>query len=213
MRACNRDPAFQEPVQPAIGVARLPGSETDRTDHGSISWESVEEQDQDWLARATREVAELQDYWIRRDPGCQQEDNQLRHIGDNARSETEDTQALSTLHIAQHEWRKVLDGTNGFLMAMTDAMQNTYWGDPCEGKSGTMFRLYVQNVNGSPLDRRGGQFDTLCKVLKETQADVFLGQEHNLDSTQPQVRSILHATSSQHWERYRLNIATNSDTV
>ena len=44
--------------------------------------------------------------------------------------------------------------------------------------------------------------------MREAQVDVFLGQEHNLDSSQYQVRSTLHDTSKQHWQRYRLNIAT-----
>jgi hypothetical protein len=94
------------------------------------------------------------------------------------------------------------------MLHMTDALSNTFWGDECRVKAGNIFRLYAQNGNGLPLDRRGGQFDTLCQVHKETQAYVFLGQEHNLDSTQFQVKSILHETSKQHWERYRLNIAT-----
>lgn len=120
---------------------------------------------------------------------------------------------ISTLTVAQHEWKKVLDGMQGKearrpMLPTTDAISNTFWGDECTAKTGTTFRLYVQNVNGLPLDRRGGQFDTLCQVQKEAQADVFLGQEHNLDSTQFQVKSILHDTSKQHWERYRLNIAT-----
>ena len=123
-----------------------------------------------------------------------------------------DNQVLSTLRIAQHEWKKVLDGTSGPtrrpMLPMNDAITNTFWGDEFQAKAGNLFRLYVQNVNGLSLDRRGGQFDNLCQVQKEAQADVFLGQEHNVDSTQFQVKSILHATCKQHWERYRLNIAT-----
>jgi exonuclease III len=94
------------------------------------------------------------------------------------------------------------------VLPVNDAINNTHWGDECQVKANHCFRLYVQNVNGLPLDRRGGQFDALCKVQKETQADVLLAQVHNLDSTQFQGTSILHATSKQHWDRYRLNIAS-----
>jgi hypothetical protein len=120
---------------------------------------------------------------------------------------------VARLTIAQHEWRKVLNGTSEDsarrpILPTTDAISNSHWGDVCKEKSRHTFRMYAQNVNGLPLDRRGGQYDTLCKVIKEAQADVFLGQEHNLDSSQYQVKSILHDTSKQHWQRYRLNIAT-----
>jgi exonuclease III len=168
------------------------------------------------LERATREVAEFQVYWRNRHRHPEEAANQVQPQAD-ANFEVQDhnggSQALSTLTVAQHEWRKVLDGMRSTdirrpLMHLNDAAANLYWGDECLRKEGNIFRLYAQNVNGIPLDRRGGQFDTLCQVLKEAQADVFLGQEHNLDSTQYQVRSILHDTSKQHWERYRLNIAT-----
>lgn len=88
------------------------------------------------------------------------------------------------------------------MLPLTEATTNTFWGDEYQ------LRLYAQNVNGLSLDCRGGQFDKLCKVQKEVQADILLGQEHNLDSNHFQVKSILNDTSKQGWERYRLNIAT-----
>ena len=57
------------------------------------------------------------------------------------------------------------------------------------------------------MDRRGGQFDEYCSVLKEVQADVTCGQEHNLDAIQSPVRSILFDTTRQHWQRSKINIA------
>ena len=166
------------------------------------------------LETATQQVAAQQAQWRNfRDLGGQPSGRaDARRNGDL--SEGEENQAISLLTIAQNEWRKVLDGTRGLevkrpLLPVTEAISNTFWGDDCPThKDGYTFRLYAQNVNGLPLDRRGGQFDTLCQAIKEAQADVFLGQEHNLDSTQYQVKSILHETSKQHWERYRLNIAT-----
>jgi exonuclease III len=64
------------------------------------------------------------------------------------------------------------------------------------------------NVNGLRLDRLGGQFDTQCQVQKEVQADILCGQEHNLDSDQTQVRSILHNTVRQHWPKSRIVFGT-----
>jgi hypothetical protein len=68
------------------------------------------------------------------------------------------------------------------------------------------------NVNGLNIDRRGGQFDTLCRMLKEVQADVYCGQEHNLDTTQPNIRKILYDTAAQHWDRIRLVLGTTPIT-
>ena len=166
------------------------------------------------LERATQQVAAQQAQWRNsRDLGGMQP-GRAEARRDGEPSEGEENQAISLLTFAQNEWRKVLDGTRGLearrpMLPVTEAISNTFWGDDCPNhKDGYTFRLYAQNVNGLPLDRRGGQFDTLCQAIKEVQAYVFLGQEHNLDSTQYQVESILHETSKQHWERYRLNIAT-----
>jgi hypothetical protein len=78
---------------------------------------------------------------------------------------------------------------------------NDCWGDRLNEKDPTNFRVYCQNVNGSTLDRRGGQFGELCKVLKEIQADVYCGQEHNLDVHEPHVRSIMYDSTRQHWQQ------------
>ena len=122
------------------------------------------------------------------------------------------SQEMDPLETAQQAWRQVLHGkttqSDRSVLTRTDARWNSYWGDECKDKEGNIFRIYAQNVNGISLDRRGGQYDTLCQLIREVQVDVFLGQEHNLDSSQYQVRSTLHDTSKQHWQRYRLNIAT-----
>ena len=56
---------------------------------------------------------------------------------------------------------------------------------------------------------KGGKFDSVCRSLKEIQADVFCGQEHNVDTTQAKLRHIVFDTASQHWERHRLVIGTS----
>ena len=73
-----------------------------------------------------------------------------------------------------------------------------------------MFRIYGQNVNGMSLNPRGGQFDSLCGVIKEVQADVMCGQEHQLDSSQHQVKSIIFQTCRQHWQNSRAIFGTSS---
>ena len=214
MKAYNPKAAYPLPTaEVTIGPSLVQNNDNR---HGEDNADRQCEQDQVEeinIAIAAREVAEFQEHWTyRRDLGGTmtvplQERDALdpTHEAGNP--------VLSTLMIAQHEWKKVLDGTKGQearrpMLPITEAINNTYWGDECSVKDGNTFRLYVQNVNGLPLDRRGGQFDTLSQVHKEVQADVFLGQEHNLDSTQYQVKSILHSTCQQHWERYKLNIAT-----
>ena len=111
----------------------------------------------------------------------------------------------------QNAWQRLLSGQGSSRTPSLNhatTMDNDCWGDECEDKVGDHLRLYVQNVNGLRLDQRGGQFDSICQVQKEVQADIWLGQEHNLDSSQYSVRSILHNTHRQHWQRARLNIAT-----
>jgi hypothetical protein len=81
---------------------------------------------------------------------------------------------------------------------------NTSWGDPLLGKWASTTRIYSLNVNGLSLDRRGGKFDELCKVMKEVQADVLCCQEHCLDTTRPNACNILHDTARQHWARTRI---------
>jgi hypothetical protein len=45
-------------------------------------------------------------------------------------------------------------------------------------------------------------------VAREVQADILCVQEHNLDTQQTQVRSILFNTSRQHWNRSKLTCGT-----
>ncbi len=75
-------------------------------------------------------------------------------------------------------------------------------------KQETTRRIYGLNVNGLTLDRRGGQFDLLCEVMKEVQADVLCGQEHNLDSDQTPVRSLIFNTIRNHWQRSKATFGT-----
>ena len=128
--------------------------------------------------------------------------------------------AHSRLHVAQAEWKKVFEhhrhhqqrqresDRDDTLSNIHQHRTNTSWGDILREKAKNTFRLYCQNVNGFTLDRRGGQFGELCKVLKEIQADVYCGQEHNLDVQQPHVKSILYESIQRHWHRSRLMAGT-----
>jgi exonuclease III len=146
-------------------------------------------------------------------------------------SSTPTTSSLTQrLQTAQTEWKKIFSrrradqGTSSLstpssqrnvnnpaqpiprpsVMTAENHRANTSWGDPLLGKSASTTRIYSLNVNGLSLDRRGGKFDELCKVMKEVQADVLCCQEHCLDTTRPNVRNILHDTARQHWARTRI---------
>lgn len=90
--------------------------------------------------------------------------------------------------------------------------QNKSWGDILGVKTAAITRIYSQNVNGIRLDKDGGQFQELCKIHQEVQADILCIQEHNLDTTQYQVQQIIHQTTRKHWQRSRINIASSPMT-
>ncbi|KAI2509160.1 hypothetical protein MHU86_5279 [Fragilaria crotonensis] len=90
---------------------------------------------------------------------------------------------------------------------------NVPWGDDLGPKDSSIIRLYSINVNGISIDRRGGTFDDICRSIKEVQADIFCGQEHNLDTTQFRIRSALFESAKQHWKRHRISLGTTPITV
>jgi hypothetical protein len=125
--------------------------------------------------------------------------------------------ALQRLEIAQAEWRKVLNpnatpGTPAVNRETTltalNIRSNVYWGDEVTEKVDETSRVLAANVNGFSLDRRGGQNDNNCRVLKSLQVDIACCQEHNLDTTKSAVRSILHNTAQQYWQRNRIDFAS-----
>ncbi|KAI2511551.1 hypothetical protein MHU86_2805 [Fragilaria crotonensis] len=94
------------------------------------------------------------------------------------------------------------------LLTRSNQRENHPWGDILGQKSPHHTRVYVQNVNGISIDGRGGQLNDICAVVQETQADIFCGQEHNLDVTQMHVRSLLYDTVQQYWDRTRFLAGT-----
>jgi exonuclease III len=98
--------------------------------------------------------------------------------------------------------------TTCVFFSTANSRANSSWNYDLVEKADDHTRIYVINLNGVSFDRRGGQFDTLCQQLKEIQVDVFCGQEHNLDTTKPHIRSILFHTATQHWERDRIVAST-----
>ena len=83
---------------------------------------------------------------------------------------------VSPLQQAQIDWNsffmanqanssQIQEGNQPIQLSVENQRQNTScWGDE------SVTRVYALNVNGLTLDRRGGQFDELCKVSKEVQA-------------------------------------------
>ena len=121
------------------------------------------------------------------------------------------------LQLAQAEWKKMFNSggetfqrgiTQEPALTETNSETNGPWGDELSEKSEGVFRVYAQNVNGFRLNGSEGNFDSFCEVLKEVQANVICGQEHNLDTTQSCVRSIVLATAQQHWNRSRVIFGT-----
>jgi hypothetical protein len=67
------------------------------------------------------------------------------------------------------------DGHRPIFLSVENQRENAPWGDLLQEKQPQVTRVYGMNVNGLSLDKRGGQLDVLCKVIKEVQADVFFG--------------------------------------
>jgi hypothetical protein len=123
------------------------------------------------------------------------------------------------LHNAQAEWKRIwkrqaetepsstIQQRQSTLTAENHRV-NTSCGDLLVEKPASTTRLYSMNVNGLSLDRRGGKFDELCKITREVQADILCCQEHNLDTTRPNVRSVIHETARQHWSRLCITLGT-----
>jgi exonuclease III len=125
----------------------------------------------------------------------------------------------SLLRQAQSQWINLFqrrraqqplvpDGNRPMIMTHNNTRTNDPWGDLLQEKPTHHTRIYAMNVNGLRLDRRGGQFDNVCEIQKEVQADMLCGQEHNLDSNQTHVRSILYSTCRHHWRRSRIIFGT-----
>ena len=134
-------------------------------------------------------------------------------VGQQQNSSGEHYDDVTILQKAQEQWRSLFMRPEQILrpavLSVENRRQNSFWGDPMEAKEESHTRVYAMNVNGLTLDRRGGQYTTVCAVQKEIQADVFCGSEHNLDTTQSQVRSVLYDTISQYWDRNRLVFGTS----
>jgi len=105
------------------------------------------------------------------------------------------------LREAQSRWATILRPTlpdteeeRTTLYDPSSLKANIPIGDMLQKKPPNTIRIYCQNPNGLRLDRQGGKLTQLCQVAREVQADVFGVTEHNLDTTQYQVRTIAHDT-------------------
>ena len=121
------------------------------------------------------------------------------------------------LQRAQARWRQLFStpATTAFpssdrpiTLSNRNSRTNEPWGDRLQDKSADVTRIYVTNLNGLPLDARGGKFDTVCRALREIQADIFCAQEHNVDTTQVHLRTIIFDTAKQHFTRHRIVLGT-----
>ena len=110
------------------------------------------------------------------------------------------TQA-ATLSQAQDNWRQLFQSrrkrsdahlhpqssSRPIHLTTENMHSNIAWGDILTSKAENITRIYALNVNGLTLDNRGGQFDSLCSLARETQTDIFCCQEHKIDTTNTRV--------------------------
>ena len=121
------------------------------------------------------------------------------------------------LQHAQSRWRQLFtnpastsfqSSVRPSILSKRNSRTNEPWGDPLQDKPADVTRIYVTNLNGLPLDARGGKFDIVCRSIRDIKADIFCAQEHNVDTTQAKLRNIIFDTAKQHFERYRMVIET-----
>lgn len=120
---------------------------------------------------------------------------------DDITTEAPMTYDSTRLQVARAEWRRIFAQKTmpqshppmaaPIRLSTENLRQNIPWGDVLASKDPTHTRFYGMNANGIQLDREGGQFTEYCKLHVETQADISGIQEHNLDTTQPRLRSIM----------------------
>ena len=85
-------------------------------------------------------------------------------------------QRTQQLTRAQREWQalfsgsdetedvRVSDGNRPIQLSIENQRANVHWGDELGEKPDTSTRIYVLNVHGLSLDRRGGRFDDCAKL-------------------------------------------------
>ena len=136
--------------------------------------------------------------------------------------ESPPTNVNPSLERAQAQWKNLFSrstvptesevsgprGRRPSFLTRSNHRENNPWGDILIPKAPNYTQVYVQNGNGLSIDRRRGQLNDVCAVIQEVQADVFCGQEHNLDVTQMSIRSILYDTVKQYWNRTKFIAGT-----
>ena len=143
-----------------------------------------------------------------------------RHSSSGDPPPTSDVSSAELLRASQVQWKNLFSRPTDFstptgrftrkeaVMTRANQRTNIPWGDPLAAKPTQVTRVYSQNVNGLSMDRRGGQFDDLCAIHKELEADIFCGQERNLDSTQMHIKSYIYDAAKHHWDRSRVIFGT-----
>ena len=167
MRAYNRDPALQTSLEQATGVARLPSPDVDgreQEDGGVLATDR--EQELANLERATREVAEFQVYWRSRDSQCRQMVSP-QHPTVEEPSDIQGNQALTKLHIAQNEWKKLLDGSGSEearrpMLPVAEAMQNVHWGGVRVRRKQVAYSVFTHRTSMAFLWTAGEVSSTRC---------------------------------------------------
>jgi hypothetical protein len=121
------------------------------------------------------------------------------------------------LRTAQGRWQQIFPKEARNLkverkvhLTAENLKHNHHHGDEMKQKQTGQHRIYIQNANGFHLDEEGGKFEAACVEMELMQADIGCFMEHNLDSTKPQVRKILHDTLRKYHDHSRLEMGSTT---
>jgi hypothetical protein len=89
-------------------------------------------------------------------------------------------------------------------------INNTHVGDILSEKSDTTTRIFAQNQNGCNLRDKGYQFKEICEDTLLIQADLRAIIEHNLDTTNMDVRQTCYDIAKQTFPHFALEMTSSS---
>jgi hypothetical protein len=139
----------------------------------------------------------MESFWI-----AQQQQHNREMTGRGNDSITEDQnyssqQELPNSRITAQQKRNYSRWAKTNYVVNRESTQQQLVGRPHEGKRCVNNQAFFSEFKWT-------QFDTLCKVVQEIQADIICGQEDNVDTSQQVARSSLYHTLRQYWQRFRL---------
>ena len=96
-------------------------------------------------------------------------------------------------------------------LSIPNSSNNLPYGDPMIAKPRSTYRFISQNVNGISYDAEGGDFQEICYILQEIEADVICFQETKLETRNMKVKNMLNKTLMQRWSTSKALITSTSN--